>query len=245
VPLVSALDAYLRRIVDRDLPDAGYNLRRPGAVTAWLRAYGAATGTTTTWDKIRDAATPNEGDKPGKTSTQAYTELLTALRILDPLEAWYGGFGHLGALGRSSKHYLADPALAARLLRRNEQHLLNGVDGPVSVPRDGTLLGALFEHLALLSVRVYAQRVGATVSHMRTSNGAHEVDAIVEGRNGELLAIEVKLKSSIDDHDVHHLRWLRGKLGDDLTDTVVLSTGSDAYRRSDGVAVVPLALLGP
>jgi hypothetical protein len=44
---------------------------------------------------------------------------------------------------------------------------------------------------------------------------------------------------------VRHLLWLREQLGNDLIDIAVITTGPEAYRRPDGVAVVPLALLGP
>jgi hypothetical protein len=60
-----------------------------------------------------------------------------------------------------------------------------------------------------------------------------------------VLAVEVKLSETVDDTDVRHLVWLRDKLGGGLADAVVLTTGRYAYRRADGVAVVPLALLGP
>jgi hypothetical protein len=49
----------------------------------------------------------------------------------------------------------------------------------------------------------------------------------------------------VDDADVRHLLWLRDRVGDDLLDAVVITTGDEAYRRPDGVAVVPAALLGP
>ena len=58
------------------------------------------------------------------------------------------------------------------------------------MPRDGTLLGALFESLVTLSVRVYAQPVGARVGHLRTHRGEHEIDLIVEREDGRALAIE-------------------------------------------------------
>lgn len=45
--------------------------------------------------------------------------------------------------------------------------------------------------------------------------------------------------------DVKHLRWLQDKLGDDLLDAVLITTGPAAYRRDDGIAVVPAELLGP
>ena len=50
--------------------------------------------------------------------------------------------------------------------------------------------------------------------------------------------------SSVGADDVKHLVWLREQLGEELVDAVVVTTGSDAYRRPDGIAVVPLALLG-
>ena len=67
---------------------------------------------------------------------------------------------------------------------------------------------------------------------------------IVE-RGQAILAIEVKLGQVPDDRDVRHLLWLQKELGDELVDAVVLTTGREAYRRPDGIAVVPLALLGP
>jgi uncharacterized protein len=69
------------------------------------------------------------------------------------------------------------------------------------------------------------------------------VDFIVEGDDG-VAAFEVKLSGSVNDDDVKHLLWLRQRLGPDLLGAVVINTGPTAYRREDGVAVVPLALLG-
>ena len=62
--------------------------------------------------------------------------------------------------------------------------------------------------------------------------------------DGKVLAFEVKLAAAVSDRDVQHLVWLRNTLGPELVDSVVLTTGTDAYRRRDGIAVVPLALLG-
>ena len=56
--------------------------------------------------------------------------------------------------------------------------------------------------------------------------------------------MEVKLGGVIADRDVRHLLWLRARLGHRLLDSVVVSTGPTAYRRADGIAVVPAALLG-
>ncbi len=78
-----------------------------------------------------------------------------------------------------------------------------------------------------------------------TRNGDREVDLIVERDDGRVLAMEVKLSPVVRDDDVRHLSWLRERLGPALLDAVVLTTGREAYRRRDGIAVVPAALLGP
>jgi uncharacterized protein len=66
----------------------------------------------------------------------------------------------------------------------------------------------------------------------------------VERDDGRIVAIEVKLTAAPSDEDVRHLHWLKDRLGDDVIDMVVINTGSYAYRREDGVAVVPAALFG-
>jgi hypothetical protein len=71
---------------------------------------------------------------------------------------------------------LADPALAARLLGADMSTLLDDSVAVPGVPRRASLPGALFESLVALSVRVYAQAAEATVQHLRTRGGEHEVD---------------------------------------------------------------------
>lgn len=216
----------------------------PATVLAWLRAYAAAIGTTASWEKIRNAAVTATDANPAKTTTLPYIELLTALRLLDPIPGWTPTLNHLRDLTQAPKHYLADPALAARLVRRGATQLLRGQMPDTVVTRDGGFLGGLFESLAALSVRVFAQHCDAEVHHLRTESGRHEVDFIIEGETG-IVAMEAKMNSAITDDDLKHLLWLRDRLGEQCVDTVVVHVGPEAYRRPDGVAVVPLALLGP
>jgi predicted AAA+ superfamily ATPase len=238
------LDSYIDRIIDHDLPELGHAVRRPEVVRAWLRAYGAATASTASFESIRNAATSGVSDKPAKTTTGPYIALLERLRILDPLEAWLPTTNHLTTLGTGPKHYLADPALATRLLRVSAARLIQGETPNIVIPRDGTFLGAAFEALVALSVRTFAQRNDARTYHLRTHGGRHEVDFIVETTDG-IIAIEVKLSSAVTSSDVEHLLWLRRQSAVDCIDTVFVNTGREAYRRKDGVAVIPLALLGP
>jgi predicted AAA+ superfamily ATPase len=70
------------------------------------------------------------------------------------------------------------------------------------------------------------------------------VDLVVEGGDGRIVGVEVKLAAAVSGADVRHLLWLRDQLPDRVVDLMVVTTGATAYRRPDGVAVVPLALLG-
>lgn len=230
------LDGYLRRIVDRDLRDQGLSVRRPGTLRRWLTAFAAATSTTTAYSRILDATTGGDGTQPAKTTTIAYRDHLSAIWLLDPVPGWSPSFSPFARLQQAPKHHLADPALAARLLRLHPEGMVRG--------RGAAMAGPLFEALATLTVRVAAQTHRGDVGHLRTGNGDHEVDLIVEGRDGRALGIEVKLARDIGDADVRHLLWLRERMGDDVANLVVLHAGPRAYRRPDGVCVVPLALLG-
>jgi non-homologous end joining protein Ku len=69
------------------------------------------------------------------------------------------------------------------------------------------------------------------------------IDLIVERGDGGVIAMEVKLHPVATDKDVIHFNWLHEQIGGDLLDAVVVTTGTEAYRRPDGVAVVPAALL--
>jgi len=93
-------------------------------------------------------------------------------------------------------------------------------------------------------MKVYAQAAEASIWHFRTRGGRHEADLIVE-RHGRVVAFEVKLSETVREDAVRHLNWLEAQLGDELLDKVIVTTGKEAYRRKDGIAVVPAGLLGP
>ena len=236
------LDGYIARIIERELPGNGVRVRRPSALRAWLAAYGAATATDASYTTILDAATSGDHDKPARGTVDSYREQLTRLFILEPLPAWIPAFNPIARLTHAPRHHLVDPAIAARLVGVGRDGLLRG-DRAASAT--GTWLGALFESLATQSIRVYADALDATTAHLRTKDGAREIDLIVEGPDRRVVAIEVKLAPTVSDHDVRHLNWLETRLGEQLADRIVITTGPVAYRRADGVAVIPLALLGP
>ncbi|WP_051098374.1 ATP-binding protein [Sporichthya polymorpha] len=236
------LAGYVQRVIDRDMAELGRSVRNPAALERWLRAYAASSATTASFETIRDAATSGQGEKPARTTTIPYRDALERLYVLDPIPAWMPRARPINQVAAAPKHHLADPALATTLLGIDETNLLGR---GAAASKGVAMLAALFESLVTQSVRIYAQHNEAQVGHLRLHRGEREVDLIVENADGTVVAIEIKLTAAVDDDDVKHLAWLREQIGDDLRDAVVLTPGASAYRRRDGIAVVPAALLGP
>ena len=241
----AALNGYVSRIIDTDFADAGRSIRNPGALKRWMTAYAAASSTTASYEVIRDAATSGQGDKPSRQSTAPYNDTLERLWVLDPVPAWLPTRNRLAKLTSGPKHQLADPALAVALLGISADALVDGQTAGPPMARDGSLLGHLFESLMALNLRVYAQASEASVSHFRKEGNTREIDFIVARPDDRIVAIETKLSRTVSNRDVRHLNWLRGEIGDDLLDAAIITTGPSAYRRNDGIAVIPAALLGP
>ena len=236
------LDGYIERMVEHEIHGFGRTFRDRGGLRSWMAAYAAASSTAASFEKIRDAASAGEADKPARTTAVPYRTALESLWMIEEVPAWSPTNNRLRGLASAPVHQMADPAIAARLLGVTADGLLAGRSGWGG---DGPLLGALFESLVTLSVRVYAQASRARVSHLRTHGGGHEVDLIVERADGGIVALEVKLASTVDDADLRHLRWLAERVGPRLVDAAVVTTGREAYRRRDGIGVIPAALLGP
>jgi predicted AAA+ superfamily ATPase len=244
-PLRAQLDSYLQRVVDRDFAELGHTVRNPEGLLRWLRAYAAATSGTASYEKIRRAAVGRDEPPVSRNAAAPYREVLERLFLLDPVTAWAPTGSHLNRVTLPDKHQLVDPALAARLLRVGAGDLLQGTGPAPLTSKDGGLLGALFESLVTLSIRVYAQASEATLGHFRAYAGEREVDLIVKGEAGRVIAIEVKLAATPSERDGRHLHWLEREIGDELVDKLIITTGRSAYRREDGIAVVPAGLLAP
>ncbi|MDR1151202.1 MAG: DUF4143 domain-containing protein [Bifidobacteriaceae bacterium] len=235
------LAAYTEAIVTRDFEQYGQTVRRPATLRRWLAAYAAATGTVASYSAILDAATPGESNKPARATTVSYRDALAAMWLLDEVPAWSNGGEAFSRLSATPKHFLADPALATTLLEISDEDLLKP---DLSDGAFAGIGGRLLEALVGLSLQTYAQAAKARLSYLRTHDGRREIDFIVERRR-TVVAIEVKQSRSIEAADVAHLLWLKARLGPRLADAIVVTTGPTAYRRRDGIAVVPAALLGP
>jgi len=239
--------SYIDNMLSHEFKQQGVTIRQPTTLRRWLTSYAAATATDASYSEILDAGTAGISDKPAYKTTISYREALTNLWMLDEIPPWIEGENYFSRLKQTPKHYLADPAISAHLLGLNTS-ILSGRDKvtnkiqTVFDKKYGSITGRLFESLMQLSLRVYAEANDAQLYFLRTYDGSHEIDFILQ-QDDKVIAIEVKLSISITNEDVTHLQWLRSQMGERLTDALIITTGPLAYRRSDGIIVVPAGLL--
>ena len=240
----AAFESYFENILSHGFIQQGIRLRQPQNVLCWLRAFAAATATDVGYTEILDAT---DGTKLSVKSTIAYRKVLHYLRLLDELEPWIEGEEFLSALKHTPKHYLADPAIAAYLLDLDEQILTGTKDWPGRVERYddqyGSILSRLFKALVCLCLRGYSSVNNAKLFYVKTHKGEHEVDFIMK-RGSKVIACEGRFSPTAVSSDGRHLRWFADRMGKDCCDMMIITAGSVAYRRPDGIAVVPAILLG-
>lgn len=180
------------------------------------------------------------GERPIDPRTAAaYHTALGRLFVVEDVPAWAPRLRFRSRLRGAPKRQLVDPSLAAAALGADRGRLLG----------DPETLGLLFESLCVRDLRVYAQPLRATLSHYRDNTGL-EVDAVLRRRNGDWIAVEVKLggRAAVDAAAASLLR-LRDRVDPagvgEPKRLVVLTAAGYAYERTDGVAVAPITCLGP
>lgn len=229
---------YLVDIVERDLPASEGRRRDPARLRRFLQAYAQVTAQTASVAAIGRRVTPDSPGGPALKweTADAYRTAAERSFLVEDLPAWSPRLRSRTRLIDTPKRHLVDPSLAASLL---------GAD-PGRLRTDGETLGFLFESLVTRDVRVYAQAGGAEVWHYRDRGGELEIDLVVERTDGSWLGIEVKLGGpSVDSGAEALLRVARDRVERPPAALMVVTTRGYAYRRPDGVYVVPLGALRP
>lgn len=231
------LDGYLDVIIDRDIEEVTGTPRNPRLVRRFLHAYAQMVSQTanlsTIMRRARDEA-DDEADVPSRHTAKAYLDSLRRMMIIDEVPAWDPSVRSSKRLSTTPKRLLADPSLAAALLRMSPSRMLE----------DLTTTGFLFESLVAHDLRIYAEASGAACYHYREAEGRLEVDYILETRDGNWLGVEVKLGESEIDKAATSLLRLADRVARRPAALVVVTGTSLAYTREDGVHVVPLGVLG-
>jgi predicted AAA+ superfamily ATPase len=173
-----------------------------------------------------------------RATIDSYLKALRRLMIVEDVPAWGPHMRSTTPLRKSATRYMVDPSLGVAALGVGPNQLLGNLNAA----------GFHFEALVVRDLRVYAQASQGTLSHWRDNNG-HEVDVIVTLEDGRWAALEVKLNpDQVESAAASLLRFV------DKVDTSrvglpaftgVITTRSPAYRRPDGVLVLPIAALAP
>lgn len=214
----------------------------PRRFERFLRAYAQATSQPMPLSRIisrvvgHDSPTTGRQSSPTWHTADAYRDAAAQAMLIEDLPAWSPELRSRTRLAELTKRHLADPSLSAALLGADRHRLLT----------DPNTLGFLFESLATRDLRVYAEANEARVFHYRERDGHLEADLIVEWRNGDWIGIEVKLgDAAVDEAASNLLKLAERRIARKPASLVVLTGGKYAYRREDGVHVVPLGSMRP
>jgi hypothetical protein len=182
---------------------------------------------------IVDDVTLYESAGINKATARAYDRLLQNLLVVERVPSWTTN--RLKRLVLAPKRYLIDAGLFAGVLGLRVNDVLDDAD----------LLGRVLDTFVVAQLRVECalQPVPLRMFHLRTHQGRHEVDAIIEIGPRKLVAIEIKATSRPSAADAVHLHWLIGELGTMVRAAVVLHSGSHNVDLGLGVVGLPIASL--
>lgn len=204
-----------------------------------MRSYARFQGTQTPISQIVDDMNGSESGTMDEKTARNYLDALRSMFVIEDMPAWNPNLKSKTAIRTTDTRYFVDPSIAVAAM---------GI-GPGDLMNDLKAFGLLFETLCIRDLRVYSQPLGGGVYHYRDKNGL-ECDAVVHLPNGCYGLIEIKLGGEkLIEEGAESLRKLAAKV--DLNRMkqpsflmVLTAVGSFAYRRKDGIYVVPISTLG-
>lgn len=229
---------YYNAIVNTDISRVDGVKRDAERTKRIMRSYSRHQGTQAPISTILNDISANEAES---VSTQTIDSYLTALRkifVIEDMRAWNPNLRSKTAVRTSDTRYYVDPSVGVAALGLGPDDLVN----------DLNTFGLFFEAMCVRDLRVYADYLGGSVYHYRDKRGL-ECDAVLHLRNGSYGLIEIKLggEKSIED-GAKTLNALA-----DIVDTtrmkapafkmILIGVGEYAYRRADGIYVVPIGSL--
>lgn len=212
--------------------------RDPERVHRFMRSYARHQGTQTANAVIRDDLAANEGDSFDVETIASYIKALKNIFVIEDAAAWNPNLRSKTAIRTSDTRYFTDPSIATAALGMGPDDLIN----------DLHTFGLIFETLCVRDLRVYAEAINGKVYHYRDKTGL-ECDAVVHLRDGRYGLIEIKLGGDkAIDEGAATLKKLASKLDTDKIKSpsfmmVITANGPYAYRREDGILLVPISAL--
>jgi len=226
---------YLESVIQIDIKQADDAEKDPEKVRLLIQSLSRNISTMASAKTILDDIKANHSQLSDKT-LNTYLNALRRIHVVEDVPAWQPSLRSKTAIRTSNKRQFVDPSIAAAALRVDARGIL----------KDFKTFGFLFESLCTRDFRVYAQALDGDIFHYRDKNEL-EADLILKLRDGRWAAIEVKLGNSEIDTAAANLLKLTSKINTEKMKEpsflMVLTGGNVAYRRADGVLVVPIGCL--
>jgi len=237
VALDQAFD-YYTAIVNTDISKVDDVKRDPERAKRLMKSYARNQGAQTAYTVIRDDIAANDSETLTEDTVYAYTNALRKIFVIEDMPAWNPNLRSKTAIRTSDTRYFIDSSIATASLGM----------GPEDLIKDLNTMGLFFETMCVRDLRVYAESIDGEVFHYRDKSGL-ECDAVVHLRNGSFGLIEIKLGGDkLIEEGAENLKKFSKKIDTNKMKVpsflmVLTGTGKYAYRREDGVYVVPIGCL--
>ena len=237
VALDQAFD-YIDAVIRNDMSRVDNIRRDPQKVRMLLRSYARNQGTQISQASISADISSNDTEGVSEETVSEYLQALRKLYVIEDMKAWNPNLRSKTAIRTSDTRYFVDPSLAAASLRIGPQDLINNLN----------TTGFFFEALAVRDLRVYAESLDGDVYHYK-DNLDNECDVVIHLRDGRYALLEVKLGGEkLIDEGVKTLKDVlrridTDKMGKPAFMAIITGTERYAYRRDDGIIILPLGAL--
>lgn len=237
-PSLAQAEDYYEAIIKSDINRADGITKNSERVKRLMRSFARNQGSQASNTLFRDDMADNEVETFSEDTVATYINALKKIFVVEDMPAWNPNLRSKTAIRTSDTRYYTDPSIAVAALGIGPKDLLN----------DLNTMGLLFETMCVRDLRVYTESLGGNVYHYRDKSGL-ECDAVIHLRNGSYGLVEIKLGGdNLIEEGAINLKKLADKI--DTTKmkpasflTIVVGLGDYAYRRKDGIYIVPIGCL--
>lgn len=231
-------EAYYDAVIRSDINRADGVKKNPERVARLMRSLARHQGCQVSNTMLRDDIVSNDADTLNEDTVASYIAALKKVYVVEDMPAWNPNLRSRIAIRTMDTRYYIDPSIAAVSL---------GI-GPEDLIEDLNSMGFLFETLCVRDLRIYAESIGGNVYHYRDKSGL-ECDAVIHLRNGKYGLIEIKLGGVLAiEEGARNLNKFEQKIDTERMKApsfkmVIVGVGDYAFRRNDGIYVVPIGCL--
>lgn len=229
---------YYDAVVRSDINRADNIQKNAEKVRRLMRSYARNQGSQVPNTVLARDVSANDEESMSQETVASYLNALRKIFVVEDMPAWNPNLRSKTAIRSSDTRYYVDPSIAAAAL---------GI-GPDDLINDLNTFGFIFETLCIRDLRVFADALDGQVYHYRDKDG-QECDAVIHLRNGQYGLIEIKLGGDkLIEEGAQSLKKMESKIDTDKMKApsflmVLTGVGGYAYRRKDGVCVVPIGCL--